>query len=115
MPQLRVAACQINPMVGDLQGNVAKIVSSLTAAEAAGCDVAVFPELAITGYPPEDLLLKPGFIRANRNALDKVAASTANCAAIIGFVDARRDLHNAATVCAGGRIHGTYHQRPLPH
>jgi len=112
--RVRVALCQLNTIVGDLDGNADRIVAAYREAEAAGCDVAVFPELAITGYPPEDLLLKPGFIRANRTALDKVAASTANCAAIVGFVDARRDLHNAAAVCAGGRIHGTYHKRLLP-
>ena len=114
MARVRVALCQLNTIVGDLDGNADRIVAAYREAEAAGCDVAVFPELAITGYPPEDLLLKPGFIRANRTALDKVAASTANCAAIVGFVDARRDLHNAAAVCAGGRIHGTYHKRLLP-
>jgi NAD+ synthase (glutamine-hydrolysing) len=112
--RVRVALCQLNTIVGDLDGNADRIIASYAEAEEAGCDVAVFPELAITGYPPEDLLLKPGFIRANRDAMDKVAASTANCTAIVGFVDARRDLHNAAAVCAGGRIHGTYHKRHLP-
>ncbi|MEY2459675.1 MAG: hypothetical protein QOG30_1505 [Acidimicrobiaceae bacterium] len=114
MARVRVALCQLNTIVGDLDCNADRILASYAEAEAAGCDVAVFPELAITGYPPEDLLLKPGFIRANRDAMDKVAASTANCTAIVGFVDARRDLHNAAAVCAGGRIHGTYHKRHLP-
>ena len=114
MARVRVALCQLNTIVGDLDGNADRIIAAYGQAEAAGCDVAVFPELAITGYPPEDLLLKPGFIRANRNAMDKVAASTASCAAIVGFVDARRDLHNAAAVCAGGRIQGTYHKRYLP-
>ena len=114
MARVRVALCQLNTIVGDLDGNADRIIASYGEAEAAGCDVAVFPELAITGYPPEDLLLKPGFIRANRDAMDKVAASTANCTAIVGFVDARRDLHNAAAVCAGGRINGTYHKRHLP-
>jgi NAD+ synthase (glutamine-hydrolysing) len=112
--RVRVALCQLNTTVGDLDGNADRIIAAYAEAEAAGCDVAVFPELAITGYPPEDLLLKPGFIRANRTALDKVAASTSHCVAIVGFVDARRDLHNAAAVCAGGGIQGTYHKRHLP-
>ncbi|MEY2422707.1 MAG: hypothetical protein QOI95_2774 [Acidimicrobiaceae bacterium] len=114
MARVRVALCQLNTIVGDLDGNVDRIIAAYKDAEAAGCDVAVFPELAITGYPPEDLLLRPGFIRANRNATEKVAASTGTCVAIVGFVDARRDLHNAAAVCAGGRIQGTYHKRHLP-
>src|SRR5205814_995373 len=86
----------------------------LDRAEAAGCDIAVFPELAITGYPPEDLLLKPGFIRDNAAALDKVAAATGHCVAAVGFVDADRDLHNAAAMCADGRVVGRYHKRLLP-
>ncbi|MEY2449661.1 MAG: hypothetical protein QOH79_3137 [Acidimicrobiaceae bacterium] len=114
MARVRVALCQLNTTVGDLDGNADRIIAAYGEAEAAGCDVAVFPELAITGYPPEDLLLKPGFIRANRTALDKVAASTANCVAVVGFVDARRDLHNAAAVCAAGGVQGTYHKRHLP-
>jgi NAD+ synthase (glutamine-hydrolysing) len=112
--RVRVALCQLNTIVGDLEGNADRVIAAYRDAETAGCDVAVFPELAITGYPPEDLLLKPGFIRANRDAIDKVAASTSTCAAIVGFVDARRDLYNAAAVCAGGRIQGTYHKRHLP-
>jgi NAD+ synthase (glutamine-hydrolysing) len=111
---VRVALCQLNSVVGDLDGNADRIIAGYREAEAAGCDVAVFPELAITGYPPEDLLLKPGFVRANRTALEKIAATTSTCAAIVGFVDARRDLHNAAAICAGGRVQGTYHKRHLP-
>ncbi|HEV3227686.1 MAG TPA: NAD+ synthase [Acidimicrobiales bacterium] len=114
MARVRVALCQLNTIVGDLEGNASRIIAAYRDAEAAGCDVAVFPELAITGYPPEDLLLKPGFVRANRTALEKVAASSGSCSAVVGFVDARRDLHNAAAVCAGGRIQGTYHKRHLP-
>ena len=112
--ECRVGLCQLNTVVGDLDGNAARIVDAYERAEAAGCDVAVFPELAITGYPPEDLLLKPGFVRANRDSLEKVAAATGNCAAVVGFVDADRDLFNAAAVCADGRVVGTYHKRHLP-
>jgi len=112
--RLRVALCQIDTTVGDLDGNVAKIVAALTAAEADGCDLAVFPELAITGYPPEDLLLKPGFIGDNRRALEAVAQASRACAAVVGFVDVGRDLHNAAAVCAFGRVQATFHKRNLP-
>jgi NAD+ synthase (glutamine-hydrolysing) len=112
--RLRIAACQLNTVVGDLDGNVAALLAMLDRAEAAGCDLAVFPELAITGYPPEDLLLKPGFIADNLASLEKVAARTGRCAAIVGFVDRRHDLHNAAAVCAHGQVQGVYHKRLLP-
>ena len=109
-----MAACQINTVVGDLDGNVECILEGLDRAEAAGADVALFPELALTGYPPEDLLLKPGFIADNLEALEKVAARTGRCAAVIGFVDKGRDLYNAAAVCAFGEVKGVYRKRHLP-
>ena len=112
--RIRIGLCQINTVVGDLDGNVERILAAYDEAEAAGCDLAVFPELAITGYPPEDLVLKPGFVAANRAALDKVAARTGRCAAVVGFVDADRDLYNAAAVCAGGAVVGRYQKRLLP-
>jgi NAD+ synthase (glutamine-hydrolysing) len=112
--RIRLALCQLNTVVGDLDGNVARILAAYDEAEAAGCDLAVFPELTVTGYPPEDLVLKPRFVAANREALDKVAARTGRCAAVVGFVDADRDLRNAAAVCADGRVLGTYHKRFLP-
>src|SRR5947208_6583496 len=114
MPRLRIAACQMNTVVGDLDGNLSAIASGLEAADAAGCDIAVFPELALTGYPPEDLVLKPGFISDNLEALEKLAARTGRCAAVVGFVDAGRDLYNAAAVCALGSVQGVYHKRLLP-
>ncbi len=114
MPRVRVGLCQINTVVGDLDGNVDRILAAIDASETAGCDIALLPELAITGYPPEDLLLKPGFIRANRQALEKVAARTGRCAAVLGFVDMGRDLFNAAAVCAHGEVRGVYHKRLLP-
>src|SRR5438270_1651104 len=114
MARIRIAACQINTFVGDLDGNANRIIEALQEAERAGADIAVFPELAITGYPPEDLLLKPGFVADNLDALEKVASQSGRCAAVLGFVDARRDLHNAAAVCADGRVLGTYHKRLLP-
>ncbi len=114
MARIRVALCQINTVVGDLDRNVERILGAYDEAEAGGADIAVLPELAITGYPPEDLVLKPGFVAANRDALDKVAARTGRCAAVVGFVDAGRDLHNAAALCAGGKVRGIYHKRLLP-
>ncbi len=114
MPRVRVGLCQINTVVGDLDGNVDRILAAIDASETTGCDIALLPELAITGYPPEDLLLKPGFIRANRQALEKVAARTGRCAAVLGFVDMGRDLFNAAAVCAHGEVRGVYHKRLLP-
>ncbi len=114
MTRLRIALAQINPTVGDLDGNVAKICAAYDAAEAAGCDIVAFPELAITGYPPEDLVLKPGFVADNMTALEAVAARTGRCAAVVGYVAADRDIYNAAAVCAGGEVRGTYRKRLLP-
>ena len=114
MTVLRIALAQLNPTVGDLDGNLAKLIDAYDRAEAAGCDIVAFPELSITGYPPEDLVLKPGFVADNRAALDAFAAHTLECAAVVGFVDADRDLYNAAAVCVGGSVVGTYRKRLLP-
>jgi NAD+ synthase (glutamine-hydrolysing) len=114
MTRLRVALGQINPVVGDLGGNAERIIAALGQAEEAGADVAVFPELAITGYPPEDLLLKPGFVADNVAAMAKVAAATERCVVVVGFVDERLDLYNAAAVAAAGEIRGVYHKQELP-
>ncbi|MEP7203642.1 MAG: NAD+ synthase [Ilumatobacteraceae bacterium] len=114
MASLRIALAQLNPTVGDLDGNVAKVIVAYDQAEAAGCDIIGFTELGITGYPPEDLVLKAGFVADNREALAKVAAHTGRCAAVIGFVDADRDIYNAAAMCANGVVLGTYRKRILP-
>jgi NAD+ synthase (glutamine-hydrolysing) len=117
MPDLRLAVAQLNTVVGDLSGNVERVLAALASAEAAAADLCVVPELAITGYPPEDLLLKPGFVADNVAALEKVAAVTGQCAVVVGFVGAAPDgtgLANAAAVCAGGRVVGTYRKRCLP-
>src|SRR5690349_7170889 len=114
MASLRVASCQLNPIVGDLDGNVDAVLDALAHAEEAGSDLAVFTELVLTGYPPEDLLLKPGFVAAGRAAMEKVAARTGRCAAVVGFVDTVDGaLYNAAAVCAGGEIRGVYRKRLL--
>jgi NAD+ synthase (glutamine-hydrolysing) len=112
--RLRVAMGQINPVVGDLGGNAERIVAAIGVAEESGADVVVFPELALTGYPPEDLLLKPGFVADNLSALTKVAAATERCVAVVGFVDEKLDLYNAAAVCAHGEVRGVYHKQLLP-
>ncbi|MGH9270866.1 MAG: NAD+ synthase [Ilumatobacteraceae bacterium] len=114
MTVVRVALAQLNQVVGDIEGNLARIVEAYDRAEAAGCDLVAFPELSITGYPPEDLVLKPRFVADNEAALAKLAARTGHCAAVVGYVEADRDLFNAAAVCAGGQILGTYRKRLLP-
>ncbi|HVM63897.1 MAG TPA: NAD+ synthase [Acidimicrobiales bacterium] len=114
MPRVRVACCQLDMVVGDLDNNITKVLDAYAQAEEAGADIAVFGELALTGYPPEDLLLKPGFVRASHEALAKVAAQTGRCVAVVGFVEAGQDLYNAAAVCGHGTVFGTYHKRLLP-
>lgn len=116
---LRLAIAQLNPTVGDLDGNVALALDALNEATEAGADVVVLPEMVITGYPPEDLVLKPGFLADVRAALEKFAAGTGRTAAIVGFADGgenggSKDVWNAVAVCAGGKVHGTYHKRHLP-
>ncbi len=102
--------------VGDLDGNVARMAGWARRATEAGADVIAFPELAITGYPPEDLVLRPAFVDANLEALNALAAETASgCAIVTGFVDRSDDgLHNAAAVLAGGRVSARYHKVRLP-
>jgi NAD+ synthase (glutamine-hydrolysing) len=114
VPRLRVAAAQINVTVGDLAANSAAILSAYEEAERAGADLVAFPELAVTGYPPEDLLLRPAFVAEAEATLEKIAARTGATAAVIGFPHAERDLYNAAAVCAGGRVHGIYRKQLLP-
>src|SRR5262245_48351835 len=109
--RLRLALAQLNTTVGDLDGNLDRMLDAYGRADAAGCDLVAFPELAVTGYPPEDLVLRPGFVADNKTALAKLAARTGRCAAIVGFVDAGLDLYDAAAVCAGGEIVGAYHKR----
>ncbi|MGH9301356.1 MAG: NAD+ synthase [Acidimicrobiales bacterium] len=116
MGSLRIAACQINTVVGDVAGNVERMAAALDQAESAGAQLAVFPELAITGYPPEDLLLKEGFVADNHLALGEVARLTRSCAAVVGFVDGHRpgSLYNAAALCRDGLVQDVYHKRVLP-
>jgi NAD+ synthase (glutamine-hydrolysing) len=114
MGRLRIALCQLNAVVGDLEGNVERVLRALAEAEAAEADMAVFPELMLTGYPPEDLLLEHGFVEGNLRALDTVAAKSRRCAAVVGFVEQDRYLYNSAAVCAGGKVHGSWRKQLLP-
>ncbi len=123
VPTLRLAMAQSNPIVGDLAGNRERILEAYRVADEAGCDLVVFGELSVTGYPPEDLVLKPGFVRDNRAVLDDIASSTGDCVAVVGFVDrsgevdpatGRDVLFNAAAVCSHGVVRSVYHKRTLP-
>jgi len=112
---LRVALAQLNPSVGDLAGNVQAMTEAYERASSGHCDVVVFGELSITGYPPEDLVLKAGFVTENLQMLEQFAGTTGSCAAVVGFVDREKDhLYNAAAVCANGRVMGTYRKHLLP-
>ena len=112
---LTVGLSQLNPLVGDLLGNEGKILADYAKAQAAGCDVVVYPELTITGYPPEDLLLKKAFVRDNELAVERIAARTKECAALIGFVKAEDDqLFNAVALCRNGKVQGVYLKQLLP-
>ncbi len=114
MRRFRLALAQINTTVGDLEGNSAKILDYIYRARQLRADLVAFPELAITGYPPEDLLFKPSFIRDNRRKLDEIIGHCQGITAVIGFVDAQGDIHNAAAVAHNGRLVGTYHKMFLP-
>jgi NAD+ synthase (glutamine-hydrolysing) len=114
VPRLRVALAQLNLVVGDLEGNAARIIDAYERAEADGCDLVAFPELAITGYPPEDLLLRPAFVAQAQESMEKVAARTGRATAVLGFPLLERDLYNAAAVCANGKVHGVYRKHILP-
>jgi NAD+ synthase (glutamine-hydrolysing) len=112
----RIALGQLNLTVGDLAGNVEKMAAAAVEADAAGAELVCFPELSVTGYPPEDLVLRPEFVRDNLAALEELAAKTADaCPVIAGFVDrSGRGLHNAAAYLAGGEVHARYHKIVLP-
>jgi NAD+ synthase (glutamine-hydrolysing) len=112
--RLRVGMAQINVTVGDFAGNQRKILKAIEEARAAGVDLLTFPELAVCGYPPEDLLFKPQFIAENLNLLDKVIEASPGITLVIGFVDADGDIYNAAAIIHDGRLIDTYHKTYLP-
>jgi NAD+ synthase (glutamine-hydrolysing) len=111
---LRLALAQLNTIVGDLHGNRDKVLSSLEEARAAKADLVLFPELAVTGYPPEDLLLRPGFVTAARRTLDEIARATSGIVALVGTPWFDRDLANACAVCADGEVRAVYRKHYLP-
>ena len=111
---LRLALAQMNPTVGDLECNTAQMVEWIGRARAEGADLVVFPELVIPGYPPEDLLLKPSFIRDNLRYRDRAVEASQGIAVVGGFVDHDTDIHNAAFFAHDGRLRGVYHKVYLP-
>jgi NAD+ synthase (glutamine-hydrolysing) len=114
MTTIRIALAQLNPKMGDFVGNTAQIIRAIEQARSNGADLVALPELAITGYPPEDLLLRPQFIAANLKALDEIVAASTGITAIVGFVDKTTDIHNAAAVIHDGVLKGLYHKTYLP-
>ncbi|RAQ96327.1 NAD+ synthase [Thermogemmatispora tikiterensis] len=114
---LRIALAQINVTVGDLDGNAEKIWTAMREAHQAGAHIVCTPELALTGYPPEDLLLKPGFVSANLRRLQWLierSQELPGLTAVIGYVDRDEDIYNAAAVIGDGRLYGIYHKHYLP-
>ncbi|ODN30984.1 NAD+ synthase [Fervidobacterium thailandense] len=115
MRNIRIALAQINTTVGDIHGNERKIIDYIQRARELGADVVAFPELAITGYPPEDLLLKSYFVQRNLESLERISKhADKDIVAIVGFVDFDDDLYNAAAVLHNGRIVATYRKNYLP-
>jgi len=123
--RLRIAGAQIDLIVGDLDGNERKILAAMGWAEEQGADLLLVPELAVTGYPPEDLLLKDGFVSDNLAVVDRLAAASGSVVTVVGFVDrleegvldddsVERDITNAAAVLAEGEVKGVYHKELLP-
>ena len=111
---MRLALAQINTTVGDLDGNRDLILDRLEEAKAAGADLVLFPELAVTGYPPEDLLLRPGFLRAAEESLAAIARATHGIVALVGVPHFDRDLFNACAICTAGEVKALYRKRFLP-
>jgi NAD+ synthase (glutamine-hydrolysing) len=114
--KLRIALAQVNSTVGDLKGNAAKIMDFMSKAAKFKADIVTFPELAVTGYPPEDLLFKEYFVRDNIKTLNKIIKNTVHLIAIVGFVDQDKkgNIYNAAAVIKNGRLKGVYHKIDLP-
>src|SRR6266446_4073547 len=110
MRTLRIAMAQINSTVGDLPSNTRKICDYITEAKRHQADFVAFPELALTGYPPEDLLLKPQFIQDNLAALKNIIKHAQGITAVVGFVDSQDDIYNAAAIIHNGRLAGVYHK-----
>jgi NAD+ synthase (glutamine-hydrolysing) len=111
---MRLALAQINPVVGDLDGNSTLILDRLEAAKTQSADLVLFPELAVTGYPPEDLLLRPGFVRAAESRVEAIAREARGTTVLLGAPHFDRDLYNACYVLSGGEVRAVYRKRFLP-
>jgi NAD+ synthase (glutamine-hydrolysing) len=111
---MRLALAQINAVVGDLDGNRKRILAALSDARSEKADVVLLPELAVTGYPPEDLLLRPSFVRAAEDSVREIARSCKGLTALIGTPWFDRDLFNACAICADGELKAVYRKRYLP-
>ena len=114
MHTIRIGIAQINSTVGDFSGNTKKIMQSIDQAKSLGVDLLTLPELAIPGYPPEDLLLKPQFIKQNKESLNKIIEHSSGIMVVVGFVDSDGDIYNAAAVLYNKKLVGVYHKFYLP-
>ena len=114
MRTLRIGLCQINTTVGDIEGNTKKILDYIERGKKMGAELLTFPEMAVTGYPPEDLLLMPRFIEANLKAIQRIAKATTSITALVGFVDKKEDIYNAAALLHNGKMVGSYCKTFLP-
>ncbi len=112
--RLRIGMAQINVTVGDFTGNVRRITQAIGKAKSSGVDILTFPELAVCGYPPEDLLFKPQFITDNLHSLEKIVRASKGITLVVGFVDANQDIYNAAAIIHDGKLAGVYHKMFLP-
>ena len=111
---MRIALAQINPTVGDIAGNQARIGEQLSLAREAGAQLVLVPELAVTGYPPEDLLLKEHFLAAAGESVERIAAACTDIVALVGFPERTDDVYNSAALCADGNVAGVYRKLHLP-
>ncbi|MFN8524126.1 MAG: NAD+ synthase [Chloroflexota bacterium] len=114
MARMRIALAQINCTVGDLGGNAGKIVEWIHLARRQGADLVAFPELAVTGYPPEDLVLKPDFLRATNACLGEIAAASEGIVVVVGYIEVEEAAYNAAAIFANGRLVNTTRKERLP-
>ncbi len=114
MRTLRIGLCQINTTVGDIEGNSKKIINYIQRGRRMGADLLVFPEMAVTGYPPEDLLLMPKFIEDNLKAIQEITKATSSVTAIVGFVHKEEDIFNSAALLHHGKLMGVYSKMYLP-
>ena len=114
MNKFRIALSQINSIVGDLSENSRKIVDYVDRAKDFDCDMVVFPELAITGYPPEDLVFRNSFIKTNIEKMNDIVKSSSDIIVVVGFIDSKDEIYNAVSVSYGSEIVDIYHKIYLP-